>query len=189
MTTTATWWYDDECSSSLTLSISSAALRPVRAFSTRKPRAVQTRYGWRAWTSLWNPAPVDDRNCDTTLYGIKDVSREKTKRLLVNVIDARGFFTKLQSPQEYLETLGNISTCAVDYAARPDVGLERLLILIRTIPKPKASIPRWRTRRPAKAIPRACGGWDPDFPIRWFMLWQSAQRREALLILLRTVFA
>ena len=91
MTTTATWWYDDECSSSLTLSISSAALRPVRAFSTRKPRAVQTRYGWRAWTSLWNPAPVDDRNCDTTLYGIKDVSREKTKRLLVNVIDARGF--------------------------------------------------------------------------------------------------
>jgi len=47
----------------------------------------KTRYGWRAWTSLWNPAPVDDRNCDTTLYGIK----------------------------EYLETLGNISTCAVDY--------------------------------------------------------------------------
>eukprot|EP00439_Symbiodinium_sp_Y106_P001738 s7500_g1.t1 len=33
----------------------------------------KTRYGWRAWTSLWNPAP------------------------------------------EYLETLGNISTCAVDY--------------------------------------------------------------------------
>ncbi|OLQ02895.1 hypothetical protein AK812_SmicGene14202 [Symbiodinium microadriaticum] len=47
----------------------------------------KTRYGWRAWTSLWNPAPVDDRNCETTLYGIK----------------------------EYLETLGNISTCAVDY--------------------------------------------------------------------------
>ncbi|OLP84323.1 hypothetical protein AK812_SmicGene34812 [Symbiodinium microadriaticum] len=50
----------------------------------------KTRYGWRAWTSLWNPAPVDDRNCDTTLYGVK----------------------------EYLETLGNISTCAVDYVAR-----------------------------------------------------------------------
>ncbi|CAE7717815.1 unnamed protein product, partial [Symbiodinium pilosum] len=47
----------------------------------------KTRYGWRAWTSLWNPAPVDDRQCSTTLYGIK----------------------------EYLETLGNISKCAVDY--------------------------------------------------------------------------
>ncbi|CAE7378917.1 unnamed protein product, partial [Symbiodinium necroappetens] len=32
----------------------------------------KTRYGWRAWTSLWNPAPVDDRNCDTTLYGVKE---------------------------------------------------------------------------------------------------------------------
>ncbi|OLQ02897.1 hypothetical protein AK812_SmicGene14200 [Symbiodinium microadriaticum] len=51
----------------------------------------KTRYGWRAWTSLWNPAPVDDRMCDTTLYGVK----------------------------EYLETLGNISTCAVDYAPWP----------------------------------------------------------------------
>ncbi|CAE7212679.1 unnamed protein product [Symbiodinium natans] len=48
-----------------------------------------TRYGWRAWTSLWNPAPVDNRNCDTNLYGVK----------------------------EYLETLGNISSCAVNYAA------------------------------------------------------------------------
>ena len=47
----------------------------------------KTRYGWRAWTSLWNPAPVDDRQCTTTLYGVK----------------------------EYLETLGNISKCAVDY--------------------------------------------------------------------------
>ncbi|CAE7351814.1 unnamed protein product, partial [Symbiodinium pilosum] len=47
----------------------------------------KTRYGWRAWTSLWNPAPVDDRQCSTTLYGVK----------------------------EYLETLGNISKCAVDY--------------------------------------------------------------------------
>ena len=47
----------------------------------------KTRYGWRAWTSLWNPAPVDDRQCTTTLYGDK----------------------------EYLETLGNISKCAVNY--------------------------------------------------------------------------
>ncbi|CAE7037279.1 unnamed protein product [Symbiodinium natans] len=47
----------------------------------------KTRYGWRAWTSLWNPAPVDDRQCETNLYGVK----------------------------EYLETLGNISTCTVNY--------------------------------------------------------------------------
>ncbi|CAE7245212.1 unnamed protein product [Symbiodinium natans] len=47
----------------------------------------KTRYGWRAWTSLWNPAPVDSRDCSTTLY----------------------------SPKEYLETLGNISKCAVSY--------------------------------------------------------------------------
>ncbi|CAE7714386.1 unnamed protein product [Symbiodinium sp. CCMP2592] len=47
----------------------------------------KTRYGWRAWTSLWNPAPVDSRMCTPMLYG----------------------------PKEYLETLGNISHCAVDY--------------------------------------------------------------------------
>ena len=47
----------------------------------------KTRYGWRAWTSLWNPAPVDSRACTPMLYG----------------------------PKEYLETLGNISHCAVDY--------------------------------------------------------------------------
>ena len=47
----------------------------------------KTRYGWRAWTSLWNPAPVDARECTPMLYG----------------------------PKEYLETLGNISKCAVDY--------------------------------------------------------------------------
>ena len=47
----------------------------------------KTRYGWRAWTSLWNPAPVDARMCTPMLYG----------------------------PKEYLETLGNISHCAVDY--------------------------------------------------------------------------
>ena len=47
----------------------------------------KTRYGWRAWTSLWNPAPVDSRECTPMLYG----------------------------PKEYLETLGNISHCAVDY--------------------------------------------------------------------------
>ncbi|CAE7037267.1 unnamed protein product [Symbiodinium natans] len=51
----------------------------------------KTRYGWRAWTSLWNPAPVDNRMCDTTLYGVK----------------------------EYLETLGNISECAVNYVEKP----------------------------------------------------------------------
>ena len=47
----------------------------------------KTRYGWRAWTSLWQPAPVESRTCDTVLYGVK----------------------------EYLETLDNISECAVNY--------------------------------------------------------------------------
>ncbi|CAE7254144.1 unnamed protein product [Symbiodinium pilosum] len=47
----------------------------------------KTRYGWRAWTSLWQPAPVESRTCDTILYGVK----------------------------EYLETLENISECAVNY--------------------------------------------------------------------------
>jgi len=46
----------------------------------------KTRYGWRTWTSLWTPAPVDERNCSEPFYGEK----------------------------EYQETLGNISLCSLN---------------------------------------------------------------------------
>ena len=29
----------------------------------------KTRHGWRAWTSLWSPAPVDGRSCNN-FYGV-----------------------------------------------------------------------------------------------------------------------
>ncbi|CAE7194110.1 unnamed protein product [Symbiodinium sp. CCMP2592] len=32
----------------------------------------KTRYGWRPWTTLWAPMPVDERNCSTTVYGEKE---------------------------------------------------------------------------------------------------------------------